>query len=83
MRFFAANLISEADMKSALKEGLHPRNGFRTRYDFPQLVACSPVPTASGCVSATLRPFSQSAPTGDARVGDQREPCRFAPEPGR
>lgn len=25
------------------KSGLHPRNRFRTRYDFPQLIACSPV----------------------------------------
>ena len=30
-------------MDSALKAGLHPRNRFNTRYDFPQLIACSPV----------------------------------------
>ncbi len=29
-------------MIRALKEGLHLRNRFRTRYDFPQLMACSP-----------------------------------------
>jgi 23S rRNA (adenine1618-N6)-methyltransferase len=29
-------------MNSALKAGLHPRNRFNTRYDFPQLIACSP-----------------------------------------
>jgi 23S rRNA (adenine1618-N6)-methyltransferase len=27
---------------SSLKAGLHPRNRFNTRYDFPQLIACSP-----------------------------------------
>lgn len=29
-------------MKADTKSGLHPRNRFRTRYDFPQLIACSP-----------------------------------------
>jgi 23S rRNA (adenine1618-N6)-methyltransferase len=29
-------------MTSALKSGLHPRNRFNTRYDFPQLIACCP-----------------------------------------
>ena len=29
-------------MNSALKSGLHPRNRFNTRYDFPQLIACCP-----------------------------------------
>ena len=29
-------------MNSTLKAGLHPRNRFNTRYDFPQLIACSP-----------------------------------------
>jgi 23S rRNA (adenine1618-N6)-methyltransferase len=29
-------------MDSTLKAGLHPRNRFNTRYDFPQLIACSP-----------------------------------------
>ena len=29
-------------MSVETKSGLHPRNRFRTRYDFPQLVACSP-----------------------------------------
>ena len=29
-------------MSGAIKEGLHPRNRFRARYDFPQLIACSP-----------------------------------------
>ncbi|HBJ84119.1 MAG TPA: 23S rRNA (adenine(1618)-N(6))-methyltransferase RlmF [Verrucomicrobiales bacterium] len=29
-------------MNSALKEGMHPRNRFRTRYDFLQLIAGSP-----------------------------------------
>lgn len=29
-------------MKTDTKGGLHPRNRFRTRYDFPRLVACSP-----------------------------------------
>lgn len=28
--------------ESAPKAGLHPRNRFNTRYDFPQLIACSP-----------------------------------------
>jgi len=27
---------------SVLKAGLHPRNRFNTRYDFPQLIACCP-----------------------------------------
>ena len=29
-------------MSADTKSGLHPRNRFRTRYDFPQLIACSP-----------------------------------------
>ncbi len=29
-------------MNNVIKEGLHPRNRFRTRYDFPQLIAGSP-----------------------------------------
>lgn len=29
-------------MSEDTKSGLHPRNRFRTRYDFPQLIACSP-----------------------------------------
>lgn len=29
-------------MKALVKEGLHPRNRFRSLYDFPQLIACSP-----------------------------------------
>jgi hypothetical protein len=29
-------------MSEGIKEGLHPRNRFRTRYDFPQLIAGSP-----------------------------------------
>ncbi len=29
-------------MNGALKAGFHPRNRFNTRYDFPQLIACSP-----------------------------------------
>ena len=29
-------------INSALKAGLHPRNRFNTRYDFPQLIACCP-----------------------------------------
>jgi 23S rRNA (adenine1618-N6)-methyltransferase len=29
-------------MSEGIKEGLHPRNRFRTRYDFSQLIACSP-----------------------------------------
>ncbi len=29
-------------MTATTKDGLHPRNRFRTRYDFPQLIACSP-----------------------------------------
>jgi len=29
-------------MSEGIKEGLHPRNRFRTRYDFPQLIECSP-----------------------------------------
>ncbi|HRH98483.1 MAG TPA: 23S rRNA (adenine(1618)-N(6))-methyltransferase RlmF [Prosthecobacter sp.] len=29
-------------MKVETKSGLHPRNRFRTRYDFPKLIACSP-----------------------------------------
>ena len=29
-------------MNNALKAGLHPRNRFNTRYDFPQLIACCP-----------------------------------------
>ena len=29
-------------MKVDTKGGLHPRNRFRTRYDFPKLIACSP-----------------------------------------
>ena len=29
-------------MTSPLKAGLHPRNRFNTRYDFPQLIACCP-----------------------------------------
>lgn len=29
-------------MSVETKSGLHPRNRFRTRYDFPQLIACSP-----------------------------------------
>ena len=29
-------------MSVEAKNGLHPRNRFRTRYDFPQLIACSP-----------------------------------------
>ncbi len=29
-------------MNHATKAGLHPRNRFNTRYDFPQLIACSP-----------------------------------------
>lgn len=29
-------------MDSTLKAGLHPRNRFNTRYDFPQLIACCP-----------------------------------------
>ncbi|MBL9133973.1 MAG: RlmF-related methyltransferase, partial [Verrucomicrobiaceae bacterium] len=33
-------------MTAATKDGLHPRNRFRTRYDFPQLITCSP-PLAS------------------------------------
>lgn len=28
--------------ENAPKAGLHPRNRFNTRYDFPQLIACSP-----------------------------------------
>nr|WP_300932294.1 23S rRNA (adenine(1618)-N(6))-methyltransferase RlmF [Prosthecobacter sp.] len=42
MRFFAANFIPAADMDNARKAGLHPRNRFNTRYDFPQLIACCP-----------------------------------------
>lgn len=29
-------------MKEGTKAGLHPRNRFNTRYDFPQLIACCP-----------------------------------------
>lgn len=29
-------------MSVETKSGLHPRNRFRTRYDFPKLIACSP-----------------------------------------
>jgi len=29
-------------MSGTTKAGLHPRNRFNTRYDFPQLIACSP-----------------------------------------
>lgn len=34
------------------KSGLHPRNRFRTRYDFPQLIACSPALAAFVKVNA-------------------------------
>jgi 23S rRNA (adenine1618-N6)-methyltransferase len=42
LRFFAAILMTASDMDNARKAGLHPRNRFNTRYDFPQLIACSP-----------------------------------------
>ena len=39
-------------MNSALKAGLHLRNRFNTRYDFPQLIACSPALAAFVKVNA-------------------------------
>ncbi len=43
---------------SPIKEGLHPRNRFRGRYDFPQLIACCPA----------LTPFVAPNAFGDASI---------------
>lgn len=46
------------DAVPAIKESLHPRNKHRGRYDFPQLVACSP----------ELAPFVAPNAYGDASI---------------
>lgn len=45
-------------MSADSKDGLHPRNRFRTRYDLPQLVACSPA----------LAAFVKTNAHGDASI---------------
>lgn len=45
-------------MSAAAKEGLHPRNRFRERYDFPRLTAASPA----------LSPFVKTNAHGDVSI---------------